>query len=390
MSLINFAKRIKLLDENIVDLVLQKASSDPNIISLSGGTPPFPIPNQIWDSLLTKAKDHSKYSQYSHNVLGDPDLRKLVASDLTKELGYSVDPEEILITVGSSSALFSCFLTFINPGDEVLFLSPGYPGNIAQIILAGGKVRYVRLNEKNNWDMDLNSVKRAITGRTKLIMFSEPSNPTGRIYSLNSKQQLLEIAKKNNLIVVSDETYRRLVYDDIIFKSVMSLKNAMQTSILIRSFSKDFSMSGFRLGYIYAKKEFIRRFEAVHIAMNICAPTISQELAKLMFLQKECVYKKYVEEYDKRRKTMCKRLDRLNKFFSYVKPMGGFSMFIKYHKKMTSMDFFEYLLNNAKVAVMPGAAFGAGVEAHFRITFAVSIEKINGAFDRLEKLKNLA
>ena len=386
MNLANFAKRINLLNENIVDLVLQKAGSDPNIISLAGGTPPFPIPDQIWNELIAKTKDSPRYSQYSHDVLGDPILRKLVAIDLTKELGYSVDPEEILITVGSSSALFSSFLTFINLGDEVIFLSPGYPGNIAQIILAGGKVKYLNLNEKNGWDMDFNLIKQAITDRTKLIIFSEPSNPTGRIYSLNSKIQLSEIAKKNKLIVIADETYRSLIYENTIFRSIMTLKNATQTSILIRSFSKDFSMSGFRLGYIYARKDFIQKLKAVHIAMNICPPTISQELAKLIFLQKDNTYKEYVDEYDKRRKIMCKRLDRLNKLFSYFRPMGGFSIFVKYHKKISSMDFFEYLLKKVKVAVMPGVAFGPGGEGHFRITFATSIEKINKAFDRIEKL----
>lgn len=386
MSFSNFAERINLLNKNVVDLVLQKAGSDPNVISLAGGTPPFPLPDQVWNELVTNAKDNPKYSQYSHDVLGDPYLRELIASELTEELGHSVKPEEILITVGSSSALFSCFLTFINSGDEVIFLSPGYPGNIAQIILAGGKVKYVNLNEEKGWDMDFELINQTINNRTKLIIFSEPSNPTGRIFSLETKSLLLKIAKKKNLIIIADETYRSLVYKDTSFKSIITLKNAKQTSVLIRSFSKDFSMSGFRLGYIYAKKKFIQRFKAVHIAMNICPPTISQELAKLMFLQKDKVYKKYVNEYDKRREIMCKRLDRLNKLFSYFKPMGGFSIFVKYHKKMSSMDFFEYLLKKVKVAVMPGVAFGPGGEGHFRIAFATSIEKINNAFDRIEKL----
>jgi len=386
MSFSNFAKRINLLNENVVDLVLQKAGSEPNVISLAGGTPPFPIPDQTWNELVAKAKDNPKYSQYSHDVLGDPDLRKLVASDLIKELGYSVKPEEILITVGSSSALFSCFLTFINPGDEVIFFSPGYPGNIAQIILAGGRIKYVNLHEEKEWDMDFELINQAINDRTKLIIFSEPSNPTGRVFSLETKSQLLKIAKKKNLIIIADETYRSLVYKDTIFKSTMTLKNAKQTSILIRSFSKDFSMSGFRLGYIYARKDFIQKLEAVHIAMNICPPTISQELAKLMFLQKGKAYKGYANGYDKRREIMCERLDRLNKFFNYFRPMGGFSIFVKYHKKMNSMNFFEYLLRKVKVAVMPGIAFGPGGEGHFRITFAASIEKINKAFDRIEKL----
>lgn len=385
-----YSRRSNLVSTNIVDSVFQKAGKFNDVIFLAGGTPPFPLPSYVWDEISSEAKINIKLSQYSHDVKGDINLRKLIAEELSKEFKYNVSEEEILITVGSSAAMFAIFQTFINPDDEVLWTTPGYPGNMAQIKLTGGKLIEVPLIEKDKWKMDITRIEKEATRKTKMFVYADPLNPTGTVFTDKEKHDLLSIAESKNFIILADETYRHIIYPETNFKSIMINPDAKSRVIMIRSFSKDFSMSGFRLGFVYANKEIIEKIESIHIAMNICASCFSQELAKNLFVNKEILWSNFVNEYDRRRKIMIDDLDKLKGLFTYVKPMGGFFIFLKYTIPINSLAFFDLLLKSAKVAVMPGIAFGSGGENHVRVSFTNTPENITEALHRIsESLNNV-
>lgn len=388
MSNIRFSQNVLHLNQNIVDWVFMTAHKVPDTIFLAGGTPPFPIKNIYWEKLITHAKSNPKIAQYPYDVQGDISLRKKIALDLSEEFQIKVNEHEILLTVGSSAALYAIFQAFLNKEDEVLWLSPGFPGNIPQIILVGGKLIEIPLSEKDQWQIDFEILEKSISKKTKLLVYSEPSNPTGAVFSQKDKKKLFQIANKHNFLIIADETYRCLVYPGTSFQSICASfrKNATDSIILTRSFSKDFLMSGLRLGFVYADQEIIEKLKSIHIAMNMSAPSISQEMAKIIFDHKKDIVVDYMKQYLQRRDLMFYRLDKLKTIFSYIKPKGSYYIFLKYNKKMSSLDYFRLLLEKAKVVVMPGIAFGMSGENHIRVSFTNTLENINIAFDRIESV----
>jgi len=380
-----FSDKISKLGNNLIDKVFAKIDQIPDAISLAGGTPPFPIPDNVLEQIVQQAKGNIKILQYPRHMQGILPLRECIAIYLSKELKQEVNPDEILITVGTTAGLFATFQTLLNPNDEVLLFSPYWSLYKDQIILSQGKVKTVALVERNDWDIDFNNIQKQYSQNMKLILFSEPINPTGTIFPIKSKRDLLQFAIKNNLIILADETYRFLNYSKLDFHSIKQFPESIDNVLLYRSFSKDFSMSGFRLGFIYAKREFIQKIARVHLAMNMSASTFSQELGRIIYSEKEkYLYNYLIEEYNKRRLLVCSRLDKLSSIISYVKPLGGFFVFPRYKLDLTSLEFFELLLK-AKVVIRPGIGFGTIGERHFRISYNISTESINKAFDRIEK-----
>lgn len=252
--------------------------------------------------------------------------------------------------------------------------------------MAGGVVKEIALNENCGWEIDFLTLHKGLTNKTKLIVISDPVNPTGTTFSEKSKRQLLSFAKENKqCILLVDETYRHLLAPGVKFQSLVKFSKSTNKIVLCRSFSKDFSMSGFRLGFVYAPVGCIENLARIHLAMNLMAATFSQELGRILYKSKKQITDKYAEEYHKRRILVCDRLDELSDFFSYVEPIGGFFVFPRFNFEMTSIEFFQKALKLG-VLIRPGLEFGAGGEKHIRISFTNSTVNINRAFDKLKGL----
>ncbi len=378
-----FSNRISKSEKNLTEEILVKANKIPGLISLAGGTPQFIIPQKYYQQIFDTSKNNPKIFQYGKNSQGDPELREIIANDLSKEFNQDISPESILITSGSTSSIFSILQAFLNPNDEVLMFSPHWSVYNNQCRLSGGVVKEVLLDENNSWEIDFKLLKKKYSKKSKIILFNDPVNPTGTTFSQKTKKQLLSFAQNNDLIVLADETYRHLTFNQQDFSSIMTLPSADKHIILCRSFSKDFSLSGFRLGFIYAQPTIISTLSKIHLAMNLMSPTFSQELGKILYQSKNQIIQLFQKRYNQRKKIVCKRLDKLSAIFDYVSPVAGYFVFPKYKLKMDTLSFFKYLLKSG-VAIRPGIEFGLGGQNHIRLSFTGDIDKINLAFDKME------
>ncbi|MEK7464472.1 MAG: pyridoxal phosphate-dependent aminotransferase [Patescibacteria group bacterium] len=381
------SKRVKNLKNNPVDSAFKFAEKFPQAISLAGGTPQFGLPQTSLQTICEALKSNPNIVRYSAYAQGDPELRNLIAEDLSLEFARKVVPEEILITAGSTSSLFSAIQAFTDPGDEIALFSPHWSLYQDQCALCGDKILEIPLSEENGWDFDKSKLLEKVSDKTRALIIADPNNPTGTIFSTASKKMLIKVSHEKNINLIVDETYRHIIDSGSDYQSLGKLSEDIDAMMIIRSFSKDFSMSGLRLGYIYSSKENIAKLSRIHTSINLFPSTLSEELGKLLYRDKEKIVSNYSNRYTKLRQLVCSRLDKLPKLFQYVKPQGGFFVFPKYSLTMNSVDFFKLLLE-AGIVVRPGIGFGLGGEKHIRISFVSNEELINKAFDRIEKYFN--
>jgi aminotransferase len=274
----------------------------------------------------------------------------------------------------------------IDPGDEVILPSPTYSTHIRIVSIASGKPVLVPTIEDDGFALDIEGIKKAITPKTRAILYCSPSNPTGTVFSEKQLRQIAEIALENNLMVITDEAYEYFVFDNHKHFSIASIPEMKKNVISCFTFTKTYAMTGWRIGYLHADEEIIPQINKAHIPFAICAPVVSQ-YAALGALQgsQDCVAE-FRKHYLATRDLMCKRLDKLNSVFSYHKPGGSYLMFprILLDEGKDSTAFCKKLLKGAGVSTTPGVAFGPTGQSHLRLSFCVSEEEINKAFDRME------
>lgn len=361
------------------------ASEKENTVSLAQGIPSMDTPQHIKDAACA-AIQGSVAGKYSM-LYGIKELREALAIRLKEQRNADIEPlKETCITVGAMESLAAIALTIINPDDEVILLSPVYSPMIEHVRLCGGKPVFVDLNEEEGWSLNLENLEKAITSKTKMIIFSNPMNPTGAVLSEEELKQIAKTVIENNIFVLSDETYSFLVYDDQPYYSLISMPELKKNLITIGSFSKNYSMTGYRCGYVVADEGIINQMAKVHDALVVCAPVVSQfgALAALQGPQ-DCA-REMKEDMQAKRDLMCERLDRLSSVFSYTKPKGAYYIMAKILKPVeNSFDFAIELLNNTGVVTVPGGAFGPLGEKYLRFSFGGSREVINEAFDRMDK-----
>ncbi|MDO8435817.1 MAG: pyridoxal phosphate-dependent aminotransferase, partial [bacterium] len=371
----------------LADSLQEKTGAD--IISFGQGIPYFDTPKYIKDG-IRKSLNEISTAKYTLEP-GITELRELIAKDLKKRKGVkSIRPKkEIMVTVGCQEAVACSLTSVIDEGDEVLLFSPCYASHIQQVLQFGGIPKFVFLKEKNGWSIDFEALKNSVSKKTKAILFSNPSNPTGSVLTMEETVKLVEFAIKNDLIIIADETYDFLVYDGIKHISLASFEKAKDRIILCGGFSKRFAMTGYRVGFAYADAGIIDHMLKVHDALAICAPAISQKAAifALKEVKKSIVsVSEFVGRLSRNRELMCKELDRLKNVFEYQKPKGAYYIFVKYKKpKINSFELALKILKEAKVITIPGAAFGPSGEGYLRFSFACSSREIEEGFKRLEK-----
>lgn len=352
----------------------------PEAISLGVGEPDFITPQHILragvDSLLEGKV------QYTANA-GMETLRNELASYLERRFGVGYNPEDqILVTVGGSEAIDLCLRSFLGPGDEFLVPEPCFVCYSPLGALTGARAVAIPTTKENSFKLMPEDVRAAITPKTKLLLISYPSNPTGAVMTRQELQAIADVLKDTNIIVLSDEIYAELTYEGN-HASFASLPGMWERTILISGFSKAFAMTGWRMGYCCGPSELMEYVERLHQYSLMCASTPAQHAALRALTHGEDDVKYMREKYDERRRFLHNRLTGLG--FDCFEPQGAFyifpdvSMFAE-----DGVDFMNKLLIEEKVAVVPGTAFGKSGKNHIRISYAYSMERLAEAMNRIE------
>ena len=349
------------------------------VISLGVGEPDFATPWHIREAAIySLEKGQTMYTSNS----GMPELRQELSRYLKDNYNLSYNPDtELLITVGVSEALDLATRAILDPGDEVIMPDPHYVSYDACVILAGGTPIMVPTSEENNFELNAADIEARVTNKTKAILIGYPSNPTGAVMSKEKLLRLAEVARRHQLLVISDEIYGRLVYG-VKHTCFATLPEMKENTILLGGFSKAYAMTGWRIGYAAASKEIIAAMTKIHQYTIMCAPTMAQVAAIEALKSGESSVLEMVEDYNRRRLVMVKGLNDIG--LRCFEPRGAFYAFPSIKVTgMTSEKFAEKLLMEEKVAVVPGPAFGQCGEGYIRCCYATSLAEIEEALLRM-------
>jgi aminotransferase len=353
-----------------------------DVISLGVGEPDFTTPKVILDAGVNSL--HAGETHYTSNA-GKLELRQAIAEHLKRRYGVQYDPvNEILITVGVSEALYLVMNALLDPGDEVIIPTPCFVSFQAEVQLAGGVPVEVPSRLENNFQLDPQQIRSAITPRTKAIFVGYPNNPTGAVASRPVMLEVAKIAEENDLMLISDEIYDRLVYNHI-HVCVPALGEAIQRrTVMMGGFSKDYAMTGWRIGYACGPRAIIKGMIRIHQYTIMSAPTTAQDAALVALMEGEQSVQEMVTEYDRRRRLIVDGFNRLG--LTTFEPRGAFYAFPSVAASgMDDETFAETLLREERVAVVPGNAFGPGGEGFVRCCYATAYEQIEEALRRVEK-----
>jgi aspartate/methionine/tyrosine aminotransferase len=369
----------------IKDMAMRSARTK-GAVSLAWGLPSFRTPDYIREGVKQYLDDDPDAGKYTLPD-GLPELRELVAAHFKAENDIEIDADaHVMISAGNMQGLNTLFHTMLDPGDEIIVTDPCFASHLQQIILFSGIPVYWPLDEANNWSLDLDRLPDLITARTQAIVLVSPSNPTGKIFSKEELMRVGEIAKQHNILIIIDDPYSDFLYEHRAkYFNLASVEAFKEHVVYLYSFSKAYAMSGWRLNYMVMPAELKREALKVHDATLICAPRISQ-LAGIIALSQPSDHKREFEAIlDKRRQLIIQRLDNVPHVFSCHVPEGAYYVFPKIVATHAGSHAFAIdLLENAKVAVTPGSAFGPSGEHHVRMAYCVDEESINLAFDRIE------
>ena len=355
-------------------------------ISLGVGEPDFETPWHIREEGIYALEKGKTF--YTSNA-GLKNLREEINKYLKRTQNINYNPlKEILVTVGGSEAIDLGLRAIINSGDEVIIPQPSYVSYEPCTLLAGGKPVIINLKSENEFRLTPEELENAITDRTKLLILPYPNNPTGAIMEKEDLEKIAEIIKKHDIYVMSDEIYSELTYKGNHI-SIASIDGMLERTILINGFSKAYAMTGWRLGYVCAPENIITQMTKIHQFAIMCAPTTSQYAAIEALKNGDNDVKEMCQSYNQRRRFLLKRFKEIG--LECFEPYGAFYVFPSIKEfKMTSEEFALKFLEEEKVAVVPGTAFGKSGEGFLRISYAYSMENLKIAIDRLERfVKNL-
>lgn len=356
------------------------ASIMSNVISLGVGEPDFDTPWHVREEgIYSLEKGRTFYTGNS----GLLELREEIGRYLDRRFGLSYSADEILVTVGGSEAIDIGFRTMLDPGDEVIIPEPCYVSYLPCVKLAGGVPVRLPLEEKDQFKLTKEKLLSAITDKTKILVLPFPNNPTGAILNREELQIIADIVKEHDLFVMSDEIYSELNYEGG-HVSIASIPGMRERTIVINGFSKSYAMTGWRLGYAAGPKEIMKQMLKIHQFVIMCAPTTSQYAAIEALRNGDEDVRRMRESYDERRRFLVNALNEMG--LPCFEPKGAFYVFPNISAYgMTSEEFARRLLEQERVAVVPGTAFGECGEGFLRISYAYSIDNLKKALDKIEK-----
>jgi aminotransferase len=350
-----------------------------DVISLGIGEPDFTTPQPIMEAGINALRNGQTH--YTSNA-GLIELRQAIASQLEKLYGVSYDPQhEVIATVGVSEALYLAMVALLEPGDEVIIPTPCFVAYQAEVILAGGVPVEVPSLMEDNFQPRASAIEAAITPKTKMIFIGYPNNPTGAIASREVLLEIAKLAEQYDLVVLSDEIYDRLVYG-VTHTCFAALPGMRPRTITLGGFSKDYAMTGWRIGYAAAPAEILQGLLRVHQYTVMSAPTASQYAALEALLHGEQHVEEMRKEYDRRRRLIVAGLNDLG--LTTFEPLGAFYAFPKITVSgLDDESFAKQLLDEQRVAVVPGSSFGAGGEGFVRCSYATAYEQVEEALRRI-------
>jgi aminotransferase len=351
-----------------------------DVISLGIGEPDFVTPWHIRESaIFSLERGHTSYT----SNLGLLALRKEISSYVLKNYGIEYDPvAECIITVGVSEALDLLIRAITSPGDEIIYHEPCYVSYASEIKMAHGVPVPVVTRQENSFELNPKDIEKAITPRTKAILINFPCNPTGASMNAAGLSKIAEIARRHDLIVITDEIYSELTYDGE-HCSIASLPGMKERTVFLHGFSKAYAMTGFRLGFACGPHDLIDAMMKIHQYSMLCAPITAQEAAIEALRHGTDEMIKMKNEYNRRRNLIVERLNHAG--LDCVMPKGAFYAFPSIAKTgIKSMEFSSRLLKESKVAVVPGTAFGSCGEGFVRCAYATSFENILEAMNRIQ------
>jgi len=363
---------------------LQRAGED--VISLSAGEPDFVTPEHI-RAYAKQALDEG-YTFYS-DTPGLMELREAIAEKLQRDNNIEADPKsEIVVTVGAKEAIYSAMMATVNPGDEVIVPDPYWVSYVPCIELCGGHPVYLPLEESEGFRISASQVEKVLTARTKMLILNSPNNPTGSVAARSDIDALADLAKQKHFLVLSDEVYEKILFDGERHYSIASFAGMRDLSIVVNGFSKATAMTGWRLGYLTAPKSIATRVTAIHSHLVTGACTFAQRAAALALRDERTdkSIKEMVSEYQLRRDMVMRELRKIDGI-SCCSPRGTFYAFPNVSAyTLNSQELASELLNKAKVAVVPGDAFGIRNKRFIRLSFAAAREKLKIALERIQEI----
>ncbi len=351
-----------------------------DVISLGIGEPDFATPWHIREAAIYSLEKGR--TGYTSN-LGLPRLRRAISSYVADHFGVQYDPlSEVLVSVGVSEAIDIALRALLNPGDEVLYHEPCYVSYGPSVALARGVARPIPTRASDHFVLRAQALERAITPRSKVLMLNFPTNPTGAAMPAEELEEIAAVCVKHDLAVLSDEIYSELTYDSASHPSVAALPGMRERTILLHGVSKAYAMTGWRIGFACAPQPVIEAMMRIHQYAILCAPIMGQEAAIEALERGEQSMLKMRREYELRRNYIVRGFNDLG--LECSKPRGAFYVFPKITSSgLTSREFSLRLLQQKKVAVVPGSAFGASGEGHVRCSYATALDQIKIAIERI-------
>ena len=330
---------------------------------------------------LSGGEGHTFYTPTS----GIPEFREAIAEKVEREQRIEIDPEsEVMAIPGAIEGIFLTIMCTINPGEEVLIPEPGYVGYAPCVRFAGGNPVSVPLDEEKGFGLDPSRIEDRITRKTKMIILNSPSNPTGMVVGRKDLETIAEISKKHDLLVLSDDAYERIVYDKTKHHSILALPEMKSRTIMIGSFSKTYAMTGWRIGYLIAGKSLVQNMLKIQSSIVLCTNGVVQKAAVAALRGPQDSVTEMVKEFDKRRHFIVEKINSIDGLSCQL-PRGAFFVFPKIAAfGLDSLKMTQFLIEDAKVAVYPGIAYGNTGEGHIRLTYAASIQQIETALQRIE------
>lgn len=351
-----------------------------DVFGFGAGEPDMDTPDHIKNAAITALQEgHTKYTPSS----GIPELRQAIAQKFLKENGLDYKASQVVVSNGAKQSCFNAIAALVNEGDEVVIPSPYWLSYPEMVRLAGGRPVVVPTREENQWKLTAEDFENAMTPRTKMVIVNSPCNPTGSVYTREELRAIAEVAAEEDIFILSDEIYEKLVYEGAEHISMASVTpEANDLTITVNGFSKAYAMTGWRLGYLAAPEPIARAIDSMqsHMTSNPCSFSQYGGLAAINGDQ-QCVIDMR-EEFDIRRQYMFERITQIPGVTA-VRPLGAFYILANISSLgLTSQNFADRLLSKANVAVVPGVAFGD--DRTVRLSYATSLDVIKNGLDRIE------
>jgi aspartate aminotransferase len=360
------------------------------IVNFGIGQPDIPT----FEHIINAAKEalDSRFTGYTETA-GIYELREAIAEYLNNRYSSDVQPSEVIVAPGAKAALFLALSAYLREGDEVLVPEPSFPAYPEVAKFLGAKPIFIPLKwlgRERGFKLDLESIERAITPKTKMIVINNPHNPTGAVFSSDEVEWVMDLARRKKIIVLADEIYDHFIYDDLKFKSFLSFPDWRDYVLYVNGFSKTFSMTGWRLGYLIARKEVMPRLTVLAVNVYSCATSFVQKAAVVALKKSEEDVNKMIELFRKRRDLICSRLGGVRGFEVWPSK-GAFYVFPNVGKVLNELnitveEFVNRLLISKGVVVLPGTAFPETYGKNFiRLSFAVDFTSIEEGVKRIKE-----